>query len=242
MKLAQIVDALFPEKHICFLCGAYLPYINKCHLCQECYHKLMWNKGHICIKCGKALFDYDKDCCFDCENEVRFFKKATAPLLYKGLAKKGIRDYKFNGKSYYYKMWGEILYLHLRKEESHMLNQIDYIVSVPLTYSKKVKRGFNQTELLAQYISKKVDIPYIRGALRKVKNTNSQNKLNRLERSRNLKDAFEARDSGYYHNKRVLLIDDIFTTGSTVDEASRMLLDAGALEIYVATIATGRNI
>lgn len=167
---------------------------------------------------------------------------ATAPLIYDGLSKKALQDYKFNDRSYYYKMWGEILSNHLQMKCKSMLKEIDLIVSIPLTHKKKVIRGFNQTELIAQYISEKVDIPYRKTALIKNKMTLDQNQLNRLDRSKNSKNSFEVDKKGYYLNRKILLIDDILTTGNTVEEGSRILLEAGALEVYVATIATGCNV
>lgn len=124
--------------------------------------------------------------------------------------------------------------------EKENITNIDLIVPVPLHRSRKAERGYNQAELLAKYLSSKLGIPLNSRNLIRTKATKIQNKLSRHEREQNLKDAFIIRQSNVFKDKRILLVDDIFTTGATVNECSRILMECGVKEVYVITIATGR--
>ncbi len=116
---------------------------------------------------------------------------------------------------------------------------IDYISYVPMHKSKPKLRGFNQNFLLAKGLSKKLNIPLGKNILLKIKDTKSQSSLNKRDRLLNLKDAFEVSNKAEIKSKNILLIDDIFTTGSTVSECARCLKTAGANKVYVLTVASG---
>lgn len=244
MNLIRFVQNLiFPQENICYICGEKYSHINEWHICHTCYMKLRLNDGKVCERCGKSLISDSNNKCKTCFESVRFFKKATSPLVYTGEVKRIIREYKFGGKSYYYKVLGNIMLDHLKKESNcDLLSNVDCIASVPMTRGKRARRGFNQTELIAKFISENTDISYKTEYFVKTKETSVQSHLTRLEREKNLKSAFEVTKKGYYDNRRVLLIDDILTTGSTADAAAKTLLEAGATEVYVATLATGENV
>ena len=136
-----------------------------------------------------------------------------------------IRDYKFHGKSYLYKPLGELM---LRTIEAKSLGEgIDLILYMPAHRRKEAKRGYNQAELLATYIGKELEIEVSHNNLVKTRYTKDQNKLSKLERMTNLRGAFTIRNREGIRGKRILLIDDIITTGTTMDEASRILIKNG---------------
>ena len=112
----------------------------------------------------------------------------------------------------------------------------DIVLAVPLHWSKKQRRGYNQSEFLAELIAKSMKKPFESKAVKRVKKGKQQKQLNSIERHKNLKNAFVA-DSKILQGKKVLLIDDIFTTGATVDNVSISLKKSGAIAIYVLTIA-----
>ncbi len=114
---------------------------------------------------------------------------------------------------------------------------IDYIVPVPLHFSKKLKRGFNQSEILAKEISDMSHIEYYPKLLAKARKTQAQSNLHRDERQNNLIGAFTVINKTAVLNKNILIIDDIYTTGSTINEVSKTLFEAGAGEIYSLTLA-----
>lgn len=114
---------------------------------------------------------------------------------------------------------------------------LDSIIPVPLFPEKEKQRGFNQAAILTRELAKRKKIPLIEGQLIKVKNTSPQTSLEAADRHKNLKGAFAVIDFHEIKGKTVLLIDDVFTTGSTIQECSLALAEAGALEVRALTIA-----
>jgi ComF family protein len=117
------------------------------------------------------------------------------------------------------------------------LNEIDFFIPVPLHPEKQKERGFNQAELLALELTWLFDIPTVSGLLFRTKETRHQFDLPKAERFRNVKGAFEVKGAGFLSGKNVLLIDDIYTTGSTIAECTRVLKEAGARKIHVLTLS-----
>ncbi|KGG79974.1 phosphoribosyltransferase [Caloranaerobacter azorensis H53214] len=239
-KIEGLFDAflelIYPEKGICFICEEYDETVDERHICKKCFDELIFIKGNTCTICGKPLeIGYLPDRCPDCIKFKRYFEKVISPLEYTGLVKKVIYKYKYGRKAYMYKALGAIL---VQAFEESDIKDIDIIVPVPLHKSKIAYRGFNQSELLCRYISRKLNIPLDTKNFKRIKNTKLQNELNRIERVRNVRDAFKVVDSYVFKNKNVLLVDDIYTTGATVNECSKTLLKSGANKVYVLTLAT----
>lgn len=235
----SVLDLLFPEEGVCFYCDKYYEEVKEDHICSECRDKLTFIIEDKCPVCGKPTYQSSSlQRCSYCINKTFYFKKAISPLEFKGLLRKSIYRYKYESKPYLYKSFGEFMINALKKES---IENIDLIVPVPLHRSRKAERGYNQAELLAKYLSSKLNIPQDSKNLIRAKATRIQNRLSRHEREKNIKDAFKIKDSGVFKYKRILLVDDIFTTGATVNECSKILMECGANEVYVITIATGRH-
>lgn len=119
----------------------------------------------------------------------------------------------------------------------------DYLIPIPMYYKKEQERGYNQAELLADIISKEMAIPVCKGLLQKIVETQNQKDLDREDRGKNLQQAFfiMPEHASILRGRTIFLVDDIYTTGATVDAASRCLKNAGAKKIYVITVATGGN-
>jgi ComF family protein len=126
-------------------------------------------------------------------------------------------------------------------EQESCFGKIDLIVPVPISRQGLQKRGFNQTELLAKQISKGLRVKMDSTVIRRVKETPSQTELSREEREKNLLCAFEVTDKKKIANKKILLVDDVYTTGSTGRECTRTLLRAGAAKVCIITWATGKG-
>lgn len=234
-----ILELVFQEKNICFICDQYDEKIKDSYICNDCFKKLMFIEGNKCKKCCRILdVGYSLDLCHDCINHKFYFDKAISALEYTGIVKDAIYKFKYRNKGYMYKMFGYILVQALKKED---IKNIDLIVGVPLHKKKKIKRGFNQAYLLGKHIGKKLDVKVDNKSLVRNKNTSTQNKLNKTSRLQNVKNAFKVKNIEVFKDKKVLLIDDIFTTGSTVNECSKVLMKTGVKEVVVLTIATGRN-
>lgn len=166
--------------------------------------------------------------CNHFENHYYIFK-------YDNLIRKLIIDYKFNEKTYLYRSFLE--FLNNYQKEYIQFKIYDIIIPVPISKKRKRERGYNQSLLIAREISSKEKIKLGDKVISKVKNNNTQSKLNKEERAENVKNVYKITNNKEIINKNILLIDDIYTTGATLNECSKMLKQAGAKKIDVLTIA-----
>ncbi len=184
--------------------------MKKNYICEDCYENLDLVNGEREV--GSSHID-----------------KLYYSLFYNRFIREKIKEYKFNGKNYLSKAFSEIILDTIR--EKNLEDQIDIIFFIPSHRKKEALRGYNQVELLAKYIGKSLDIDLSRGNLVKTRQTKDQSSLNRLERASNLKDSFIIRDEKEIRDKKILLLDDIITTGATLEETSKLLSQAGARSI-----------
>ena len=233
----SFLELLYPEKNICQICGTYDTSIGDCYICNNCLSKLEKINEPFCKICNKSLaHNPNLEICEECIKSPRSFEISKSPYRYKGSVKKLIHDYKYCNKPFYYKLFGNLLVQYM-KENSYIY--FDYIISVPLHKIKLRKRGFNQSKLIAKYIQKNLSIPYI-DALKRVNNTEKQSNLSKYNRQNNLKNAFIIKNkkvASFIKDKNILIIDDIFTTGATINECSKVLKSSGANKIYALTIS-----
>lgn len=236
-----ILDLIYPEEGICFICDKHYSNLDETHICPSCMEEFKFIDGKKCLKCGKPLEKEYISCkCSDCKRHPHYFSKVVSVLHYEGIIKDAIYKYKYGKKTYMYRSFGPLLIKGLKDFEVS-IEDIDFVVPVPLHKSKYIKRGFNQAELLAKYIADKENITLSINNLIRIKKTSTQNKLHKLDRLRNMKDAFKIKSERIYKEKNILLVDDIFTTGSTADQCSKVFLEAGAKNIFVICIATGSD-
>ncbi|MBO4554282.1 MAG: ComF family protein [Clostridia bacterium] len=223
-----VSDAVFPKDITCDSCGGELVADTRYRLCAKCLEELPIIDGHICLSCGAPIKD-ESDYCLRCQKNETVFERSRAPLVYDGEAKQLIHKFKFNGKKYIAETLGAMMADCFLKNEM----QADVITFVPMTKSEFKRRGFNQSELLALEVGKRLNIPVL-PALVKLKDTSAQKELGREEREKNLDGAFRC---VFDEVKRlnVLLIDDIFTTGVTANECSKALLKGKAKSVSVLT-------
>ena len=204
---------------------------NLCLLCRERYEII---EGHMCRSCYDNLEISHKEISLDSP----YISRAYHSIYYNRLAREKMAEYKFQGKNYLYKAFGDLMCATIGKNS---IENIDLITYVPSHWKKEALRGYNQSYLLAKYISDKLDIDLSRDNLIKQRKTKDQNKLNKMERLSNLKNSFIIRNEDQIRGKKILLIDDIITTGSTMEECSKVLLGAGAREIIGLALTTSRK-
>ena len=210
----SLLNLIYPPK--CGICGK----LNENFLCNKCY-KILEND---------AKFNVDK---FEkTENE---FDEHIYMFKYKGLIRRLIIDYKFQEKSYLYKTI--VNFLLKDKKMFEIIKSYDTIVPVPISRKRKKTRGYNQSYLIAKDLANIIGIKLENRVLFKTKNIIEQSKLNKEERLENIKGVYEIRNTKRIINKKILLFDDIYTTGSTVNECCRMLKKANPDKIGVLTIA-----
>jgi len=144
-------------------------------------------------------------------------------------------DYKFKEKSYLYKTFAN--YILTNKEFCKKIENYDIIIPVPISKGRFKTRGYNQSYLIAKEISKHLEIQLINNCLYKTKNIIEQSKLNKEDRIQNIEGVYSLKNERKLENKKILIFDDIFTTGSTVNECSKILYQAKPQKIGILTIA-----
>ena len=215
--LDDVKNILFANKDICYLCKDKID--NKAYICEDCKSKLEWIGAR-----SKIEFKYMDTCSYI--------------LVYNRFLRDTLSDFKFNGKNYLYKPLGHIMVQGARQMD--IGDHIDLVLYIPSHRRKEALRGYNQAQLLAKYISQSLDIPLSRKNLIKIRKTREQSGLNKIERMSNLKKSFQIRDKREIKGKNILLIDDIITTGVTLEEASRLLLENGARKVTGLTLTSSK--
>ncbi len=206
-------------------------------ICPECLPKLKLLTPPWCMRCGKKLSE-EAEFCSDCRTKEHVFLRGRALYEYDSAAA-SIYKFKYGGRREYAAFYGEQAAEYL----GDFIRRVrpDGLVPIPLHPSRKAVRGYNQAELFAKEIGKKMGIPVYTKTLRRIKNTAPLKKLNPKERQNNLKKAFNISGNDVKLNT-IILVDDIYTTGSTMDEAARTLKAAGAENIYFVALACGTGI
>lgn len=228
-----LMRLLYPPKNKCILCGVKDPK----PLCNICRASIEFIHERQCLKCGKGLSDsYDKNICPDCMERSYSFHSAYSCFYYKGAGRELIHKLKYEGRTDV----ACVLAKYMADTACAENLKTDAIVPVPIFESKIKKRGFNQALVIGEHLSRLLSIP-IWDCLIRTRDTKEQYGLNKLDRRLNVIDAFSLNMLYNVNNKRILLIDDIYTTGSTVDECSKVLQTGGAKQIYVLTAAAGTN-
>lgn len=213
----NILNLIYPQ--ICGICGK----VNSKSLCNKCKTKLEKEYKF-------QTDDYKTDTSKNFIEHSYFFK-------YENLIRSQIIAIKFQEKPYVYKT---IAYFLKNMEKSfENLKKYDIIIIVPISKQRKKDRGYNQSELIAKEISKIINVPVATNILYKIKNTVPQSSLNKRQREENAKGVYEVHNITKLYNKKILIIDDIYTTGNTVNECANMLLQKGIKRnnIGVLTIA-----
>lgn len=238
MNIKRLLSFLFVNEYNCILCGRELPVITRYHLCSGCYAKQEVIGADACLKCGRMISG-EGQYCLDCQNREMSFDRAFSPLCYSGGAASLVMDLKFHNKKYIatpLAKWMTDKFL-----ESGLTP--DVVMPVPLHAHRKRQRGYNQSELLAKEIAGGLHLPIDVTSVSRVKETLASSKLQggRQAREENMKDAFVVLDKGSVAGKRILLVDDVLTTGTTANELSKALKKAGAAAVYLVTYAVTRE-
>jgi len=222
LKLSQkIINAIYPLK--CLVCNETVLNSKESYLCKHCQEKIIFNRSFY-----RRAFN---------GNGKIYYDSIFSPFLYKGITKHVVHAIKYNKKSQLGICAGRLLAKYITKYK--FIKNIDYIIPVPLHPSKLRKRGFNQSIILAKVISDLTKIKLLKNVLYRKKPTSPQPGLSKDQRFKNVKDAFIATNRYNISNARILLVDDIFTTGATAGECSKLLKNKGASYITVATLARG---
>lgn len=210
--LEKVFELIFPS--VCGFCGK----LDKNSLCARCKNKLE--------KELKERIEMVQD---------RNFSYLVYLFNYNGIIREKIIAYKFNDMAHLSSTFAKFIIKN--KKICGFLRKYDIIVPVPIHNKRKKERGYNQSELIARNIADFTQLELASDVLMKTKNNTAQSSLNKADRQNNVKNVYGIKNAEKIKNKRVVLIDDIYTTGSTVNECSKILKNAGASEIAVLVIA-----
>lgn len=233
-------DILFPER-VCCLCRQPGRFSSRHPWCDDCCEEMQRVRGclPICDICGKYL-ESDEKLCLDCRTKPPRFNIARAVGPYdEDSFRIAIKVLKFLGRKYLAGRMGRLMAEVVKNEPRFW--PIDVIVPVPASLGSLSQRGFNQTELLGKFIARELKLPIDNSMLIRVKETPAQRELTKEEREQNLLCAFKVKDIERIKEKKVLLVDDVYTTGSTARECTRSMMDAGATRVSVIIWATGKG-
>ncbi len=224
-SVSAIIDNIFPSH--CIYCGLTISY-NQNWLCDTCLEKLIYIKKK-CDICSGVIVD---DMCTICSDRKLYYTKNICIAEYTGVMKEILHNLKFNKKKRIYHHLSDIAFKNLMEDKGHF----DIITSVPMNRKKKWERGYNQSEIIAKRLSHMLKIKYIPLLTEKTR-FKTQRDLGFRERFINILNRYKIRNKNKINDKRILLVDDIFTTGATINECARILKSFNAKDVYSLTMA-----
>ena len=228
-------DVLAPMRFRCLGCGADI--FDDTGFCPRCVQRVTFNNGKTCKRCGVAL-DGEEDYCGNCAFEKTYFDRAYSPFVYDGLIRQAILDMKFNNLGANARVFARYLaYIAVREQL-----QYDVVTYAPMSAKSLKKRRYNQARLLAEEFCAILDKDaLLADTVVKIRDTAPQEQLSGKERRQNLVGSYRFRQGADVKGKRVLLIDDVKTTGATVNECAKVLKSHGAAEVVALTVASRKE-
>lgn len=235
MKLSKI---FYPSR--CPICGKIPPGQHSC--CPSCYSSITFVKQPYCYSCGKPLSSEETEYCHDCISHPKSFDRGFSLAVYDAVTKPSLSSIKYKNKREYLSFYAS----ETLKSYGPLFSSLhlEAILPVPIHPKRMKKRGFNQASLFAKYIGKSLNIPVYDSLLIRIQNTLPQKTLSPEQRLKNLQKAFSLYP-GYENRtiplKKVLLVDDIYTTGATMEALTRLLKSHGVKEVYILSICIGNG-
>src|SRR6266704_4397605 len=227
------VSLLYPP--VCTICGTSIRAAE--YLCDQCEAKAVRISAPFCEKCSEPFDGSIKGpfTCANCAHRTIYFEAAVAAYRGRGIVRQIIHEFKYGRQIHLRHLVAR--WLHAALDDERLCGRrFHVIVPVPLHPARLRERGFNQASLLAALLSAQTSIP-AKPVLERIRYTTTQTALDRSERMENLHNAFRLRKNADVRGLRVLLIDDVLTTGSTLNECARILKRASAFSVHAATAA-----
>jgi ComF family protein len=235
MFLRAFLDILFPP--LCHVCKSFIPEAGALHLCSDCREKIVPVSSPLCTVCG-IPFNTENGIdhvCGSCSVNPKPFVSARSAVCFLGPAQELIHRLKYGKKTHLARPLGFLTAGPLAPFAAE--TGVELIVPVPLHPRRLRERGFNQALLFAQILSKTFDVPLARNNLRRIRWTEPQINLSGDDRIKNVRGAFSVKNPERFKGKTILLVDDVYTTGSTAAECAKVLKLNGAGPVHVATVA-----
>lgn len=230
----SFLNILYPQR--CPVChDIAMPRGQK--ICPECRKKLQPIKEPRCCLCSKPLGSPEEELCRDCRKGTHYYDQGIGIFPYNSILQESLFKLKYGGRQEYGEIYGQIAVFYAKEQIQKW--KINMIIPVPLHRKRMEKRGYNQAEIIAKAIGRSLNICVESQALKRIVNTKAQKNLGAMERKQNLRNAFQAEKK--LKGRKILLVDDIYTTGSTVDAAAKVLKEAHAEKVFFLTIAIGAD-
>lgn len=224
-----IANILFPKR--CVFCDSVVSRDED--ICGKCdAYKCVIGKD-ICYQCAR-----DKEQCM-CGDRKLYFDSCIAPFYFTDVVRNSIHTFKFRGRPDKSKGFSSLMCQCIQDKYAHL--SYDCVLSVPMYYKKQIVRGYNQSELLAKNIAVVLAKPCYTDILCKVKDMTPQHELKDINRFENIADTFSISNKSLINGKNIILVDDVFTTGSTLNECAKVLKLFGAQHVYGVVIAATRK-
>ncbi|MBN1269460.1 MAG: ComF family protein [Kiritimatiellae bacterium] len=236
MNPAVLLDLVYPRS--CAGCGRAGPSPSP-HLCWDCLAEVHLIQPPFCSLCGNPVFGYIEHeyVCSNCTAHERHFDRARSAARFEGVVRDMLIQFKYRDAIWLAGDLAEVL--HACTIAHFDPAEVDAVTFVPLYPARKRARGFNQAEELARRLARRLRKPLLRRCLARVRPTPTQTHLTALERATNVRHAFRAKWLRWLEGRRILLVDDVMTTGATVNECARTLKEGGAARVQVVTVARG---
>jgi ComF family protein len=234
--LESMVGLVFPRR--CPGCDIILlPKERKAGFCKKCQSRVHKIPDCHCQKCGKMLRT-EAEYCGDCKTTKHFFVQNKAVYLYQGQMKPSMYHFKYGNRREYAKTFAQ----DAAKQYGDWIKRMgmEAIVPVPMYRGKERRRGYNQATVFAKELGKQMELPVYTDLVIRIRDTAPQKNLNQVQRKYNMKNAFKIKRNGVKLS-HVLVVDDIYTTGSTMDGVAQVLLSAGVDEVYCLSVCIGKN-
>lgn len=236
----SLLDLFYPR--FCLHCNCNLNDSYERYICDSCKKQISYVVDTHCIRCGASLGPHiesiAREGCTVCKGKHLHFDTVIPITYYDGVMKTLIHKFKYARQRFLSGVLNDIVIL--QKELKEVVPNIDIIVPVPLYWLKKLQRGFNQSELLSRGIKKCFSKPMSTNNLCRIKNTVSQTHLSKSKRQVNIHDAFFVKYPELFKGRKILLVDDVLTTGVTASECSKKLKEAGAYGVHVLILAIAK--
>ena len=240
-----LLQILFPPR--CVVCDEILEAeLMRCgrRIHSDCERKLYPVGSNVCFRCGKPLASEAQEYCFDCKKKLAgrkplYCRQGRSVYVYKGVVRKSIYRFKYSNRREYARFFAEEAARYYTDWSEQI--GVEAIVPVPMYDRKKRRRGYNQAEMIARELACIWGVPLEKNAVKRIRNTKPQKLLSDEERKNNLKKAFQARKFIVKY-KKILLVDDIYTTGSTVEAVACELMRCGVEQVFFLTLCTGEGI
>lgn len=230
-----LLNLIYPPK--CVFCGARLSPKASRSVCAECANTLPYTKVYVrCKRCGRPIAGTQSDSCRECRTQRQYITRRTAAFVYVDAAKRAVLAFKKERNAGNAATLADYVAEMVRTDFKGV--EFDYVVSVPPRKKSSSDESYDQAARLAKAVSLKISVPYLGGAMRQISKIRKQSTLSYSDRVWNVKGKFAVSKPNHIKNKTLLIIDDVCTSGSTLNECGKILKGSGAYRVYAATLTT----